>query len=641
MWNRSSRSPRLSYLRTSLWVLLLALLPLDTTAQDQAERLFIRFSGTEQQIEALERAASRFRGPILQALSVQFAGTAEMDEVYSQCREAMGVAPAEERECQMEAARRLSMDLVFEIAISELGREHWELTLQVWDPHRNTLTSDLFVEVEGEALALAARTGLTALASRYLCSTGLDTHCGASGVQNGGPVVDTRPVRGRLEIIGVEPSPVRVFVDGVEVGTAPSQFLELPLGQVEVTLRAPGYEDLTRTVTLTEERMEELRGLTLDPLPATLVVTCNVEGADVEVDGRSVGTTRGGGSVSFEVEPGRRSVRASREGYIEETQRVELSPGGSTSVDFELEVYVEPSSLAPEGFVLIPAGSFQMGSPSSEPGRDDDETQHRVTITRDFYLQAHEVTQGEWRALMGNNPSYFSSCGNDCPVERVNWYEAVAYANELSDREGLQQCYRVSGRSGTLGGGCDDETYCIGDFSYSSVSFVGLDCEGYRLPTEAEWEYAARAGTTTALYSGPIDIRGERNAPALDPIAWYGGNSGVTYSGGWDCSGWDERQYSSASRCGTHRVGEKRANDWGLYDMLGNVFEWTWDWYDSDYHTSSPSRDPLGPGEGQSRVLRGGGWYYFARNVRSANRNFYAPGLRSHFFGFRLARSAP
>ena len=234
-----------------------------------------------------------------------------------------------------------------------------------------------------------------------------------------------------------------------------------------------------------------------------------------------------------------------------------------------------------------------------------DVPQHQVTITRDFYLQTHEVTQGEWRALMGNNPSHFSSCGNDCPVERVNWWEAVAYANALSRSDGLRECYTLSGcHSADAGEGM----FC------SSVSFVGLGCRGYRLPTEAEWEYAARAGTTTVRHCGS-------NQSCVDEIAWYNENA-------------DGR---------THTVGGKDPNDWGLYDMLGNVWEWVWDRYDEDleYYDSSPSRDPTGHRSGQDRVLRGGSWGNGAGRVRSALRTRDAPGERSRIIGFRLARSAP
>ena len=243
----------------------------------------------------------------------------------------------------------------------------------------------------------------------------------------------------------------------------------------------------------------------------------------------------------------------------------------------------------PDGFVLIEGGSFQMGSPSSEPNRDSDETQHWVTITRDFFMQAHEVTQGQWREIMGDNPSSFSSCGSDCPVESVTWYEAVDYANAVSRQQGLEECYRVSG---------------------TSVTFDGLDCDGYRLPTEAEWEYAARAGTTTAWHCGSSDS-------CVSGIAWYSSNSAST----------------------THPVGQKSPNAWGLYDMSGNVWEWVWDWYGS-YSTGSVT-DPLGASSGQYRVRRGGSWGNLARYVRSAFRGLGAPGLRSNILGLRLARSAP
>jgi formylglycine-generating enzyme required for sulfatase activity len=234
-------------------------------------------------------------------------------------------------------------------------------------------------------------------------------------------------------------------------------------------------------------------------------------------------------------------------------------------------------------FVSIEPGSFMMGSPANEPGRFDNEKQRRVVISDAFYMQTTEVTQGQWRKVMGNNPSYFKNCGDDCPVELVSLEEVQAFIKELNKLEGT---------------------------------------DTYRLPTEAQWEYAARAGTTTALYNGPITILGERNAPALDPIAWYGGNSCVDYSGGRDSSGWDEKQYS-CSKSGTHPVGKKRPNGWGLYDMLGNVWEWTQDIYEG----------------GSRRVIRGGGWDGRARFCRSAYRLSFAPGSRGGDLGFRLART--
>ena len=247
--------------------------------------------------------------------------------------------------------------------------------------------------------------------------------------------------------------------------------------------------------------------------------------------------------------------------------------------------------------IRIPAGEFMMGSPSNEKGRDDDEKQHRVRITRPFYMGETEVTQGLWKAVMGDNPSRFKSCGDDCPVEKVSWNDCQKFISKLNSLV-------PRGR--------------------------------FRLPTEAEWEYACRAGSRTAIYTGNLKILGKNNSPELDPIAWYGGNSCVNYSGGWDCSGWPEKQVSCA-RCGTHAVAGKKPNSFGLYDMIGNVWEWCQDWYD-DYPSGQVS-DPAGPSSGSARVLRGGSWDDLTRYCRSAIRFRYDPGYRDNNLGFRLACS--
>ena len=219
-------------------------------------------------------------------------------------------------------------------------------------------------------------------------------------------------------------------------------------------------------------------------------------------------------------------------------------------------------------FKWIPAGSFVMGSPQGEEGRFAAEVQHGVRISEGFWMGKYEVTQGEWEAVMGSNPSYFESCGARCPVESVSWNDVQGFIAELNARE--------SGKGNR-----------------------------YRLPTEAEWEYAARAGTTGARHG------------VLGSIAWYEDNSGGR----------------------THPVGQKRANAWGLHDMLGNVWEWTADWY-GDY-PSGLVTDPRGPSTGSDRVFRGGSW--FAWNVRSANRLYDSPGFRGYDdiagVGFRLVRT--
>lgn len=201
------------------------------------------------------------------------------------------------------------------------------------------------------------------------------------------------------------------------------------------------------------------------------------------------------------------------------------------------------------------------------------------------------------QVLTGENPSRFVD--DLRPVEQVTWQQACDFASQLSEQ--------MSGQV-------------------------------FQLPTEAQWEYACRAGTQTALYSGPLEILGDTNAPALDPIAWYGGNSGHEFDHPNPIQLLKRvRQYDFGS-AGTRRVKEKAPNPWGLYDMLGNVWEWCSDW--NGEYSSKPQTDPVGPESGSPRVVRGGGWIVNARNVRSAFRNWYDPGSRFDALGFRCCLSS-
>jgi formylglycine-generating enzyme required for sulfatase activity len=243
-------------------------------------------------------------------------------------------------------------------------------------------------------------------------------------------------------------------------------------------------------------------------------------------------------------------------------------------------------------FVPIPAGTFTMGDANGY----DDETPHQVTLTQGFELSVYEVTQEQYEAVMGTNPSF--SKGPQNPVEQVSWDDAVEFCRKLSALPAEKKAGYV-----------------------------------YRLPTEGEWEYACRAGTTTEYSFGDSDSE-------LGDYAWFGDNSGAQQIDALNIWNTDQDNYGKRlldNNCRTHPVGEKKPNPWGLYDMHGNVWEWCQDWY-GDYPSGSVT-DPTGPASGYSRVLRGGSFDVRASIVRSAFRFNYQPDNRFLSSGFRPART--
>ncbi len=217
-------------------------------------------------------------------------------------------------------------------------------------------------------------------------------------------------------------------------------------------------------------------------------------------------------------------------------------------------------------FILIPPGRFLMGTPFAADVSEDEMPQHEVVISQPFYMGRYEVSQGEWEAVMRNNPSEFK--GADRPVDSVSWEEVQTFLAKLNERAGA-----------TL----------------------------YRLPTEAEWEYAARAGSTTSRYWGD-------DSAAMERHAWFAGNSGKR----------------------SRPVGQLQANAWGLHDMLGNVWEWCQDWYSPKTYANGKVTNPQGAAEGSSRVIRGGGWNSYASHIRSAYRFELNPAHRRRNLGLRL-----
>ena len=265
--------------------------------------------------------------------------------------------------------------------------------------------------------------------------------------------------------------------------------------------------------------------------------------------------------------------------------------------------------------VSIRGGTFMMGSPTSEPDRDSDETQHRAEVSA-FKMSRYQITQAQFERLMGFNPSYFK--GANLPVENVTWFDAVAFCNALSDKEGRTKVYTIAGIWKNSRGNITSATIATADWSKN----------GYRLPTEAEWEYACRAGTTTPFSTGNNITTDQANYDGNYP---YDNNAEGIY------------------REKTTSVGTFKPNAWGLYDMHGNVWEWCWDGYgtypttrEKDYrkdyrgpYETTHKNDYRDPGI-TNRVIRGGSWGDLGQDLRSAYRGYDHPVSLNAYFGFRV-----
>ncbi len=369
------------------------------------------------------------------------------------------------------------------------------------------------------------------------------------------------PIYGSLKI-ATTPGLSDVLLDGVAVGQTPLFLPQVIIGEHTVTVRKANHGDYKTTVSVAEGQTAMVEG-GLSNL-TTVTLNCNAPQAEIWVDGTALGTVSAVRQLGY----GTHQVLLRAEGYNDFTENITVTDAARAFKFAMTEKEGSKRTFTVKGvsFTMVPVagGTFRMGATAEQQNPDSDEKPvHSVTLTS-YYIGQTEVTQALWEAVMGKNPSWFK--GADLPVENVSWDDCQTFIRKLNKLTGQK----------------------------------------FRLPTEAEWEYAARGGGKSKGYQ----YAGSNN---LEEVAWYGGNSGSK----------------------THAVGTRRANELGLYDMSGNVWEWCSDWKGS--YSGSAQTNPQGPSSGSYRVLRGGCWFSDAGSCRVADRIISSPGNRGSLLGLRLA----
>ena len=363
------------------------------------------------------------------------------------------------------------------------------------------------------------------------------------------------------------PTPaVSLYVDKKSVGIAPWTG-SLKEGMHLIEAKKEGYRSQQRTINLSQQQRLDVAFAELAAIQGNLSVNYKPFGADVYIDGKKVGQSP---RVINGILVGSHKVEIKKDGYGTDSKTVNILEGQTATLAGVLTtniITIPVKDGISIDMVRVEAGTFTMGATAEmEDPYGDEKPTHQVTLTNDYYMGKYEVTQALWQAVMNSNPSYFK--GDNLPVEQVSWDDCQEFLSKLNS---------ITGKT-------------------------------FRLPTEAEWEYAARGGKKSRGYQ----YSGSNN---LSDVAWYKDNS--------------DRK--------THAVGSKQANELGIYDMSCNVREWCQDWYGS--YSSSSQVNPIGANSGYHRVCRGGGWYFTARNCRSSYRNSISPDGRGYDFGLRLVLS--
>jgi len=373
--------------------------------------------------------------------------------------------------------------------------------------------------------------------------------------------------KGNIKIMS-EPSGVEVLIGEKVKGVTPFD-VKVKSGSYPVMLLKEGYSKIKDTLTIRANQDTTLN-YKLSELTSKVNIKSVPDFAKVYINGIESGIT----PIVLELKSSVYKIRLIKDGYTG------ILDSFTVLINSEEEIS-KFYTLVPANMVYIKGGTFQMGTHGFV-----DQPVHAVTLSS-FYISPYEVTQKEWKEIMGNNPSYFK--GDSLPVETVSWYDAVSYCNHKSESEGLTPSYTITGEKVT----CD------------------FTVNGYRLPTESEWEYAARGGNKSRGYK----YSGSNN---LDEVGW--------------------NEFNSERR--THPFGMKKPNELGIYDMSGNVSEWCNDWYDENYYRKSPQvRKPQGPSSGEKRISRGGSWEANPVNHLCAIPTWGNPDHRFSNSGFRCVRS--